>query len=410
MYPLLARRSHLAVYLLLWLLMGVLLAAVLALQGGLPWTGAFGAGLPLAVAYSFICLSAWYVARSMPLAGTGAIRVVATAFGAAVLSSAMWLVLGRGWLALIATRWPAQGERTFAATQTLLFGTGILLYLLALAVSYVLVVFEASQDALAARAAGAGAGPRGRAAVAARADRSALPVQQPAFDQRADHGRPAGGAADVPAARRFSAARRVALGGADRITLSREVALIENFLAIERVRFGDRLSVVVDAGDAGDCLVPPLLLQPLVENAVTHGIAHLLEGGTVRVTAARDGRLAADRGRESVRSGPAEARRAPGWGWRTSAPGCARSTAATRRCVAEERGERWRVELALPATVGEKRHDRRDALRVVIVDDEPLARAVVREYLKHHAGRRSGGRVRQRVRCGEGGQPSCRRI
>ncbi len=148
MYPLLARRSHLAVYLLLWLLMGVLLAAVLALQGGLPWPGAFGAGLPLAVAYSFICLSAWYVARSMPLAGTGVIRVVATAFGAAVLSSAMWLVLGRGWLALIATRWPAQGERTFAATQTLLFGTGILLYLLALAVSYVLVVFEASQDAL----------------------------------------------------------------------------------------------------------------------------------------------------------------------------------------------------------------------------------------------------------------------
>ena len=34
--------------------------------------------------------------------------------------------------------------------------------------------------------------------------------------------------------------------------------------------------------------MPPLLLQPLVENAVTHGIAHLLEGGTIRVTADRD--------------------------------------------------------------------------------------------------------------------------
>src|SRR6188508_2426839 len=110
MYPLLARRRHLAVYLLLWMLMGILLAAILALQGGLPWTRALVGGLPMAVAYSFICLSAWYVARSMPLAGTGAIRVVLTALAAAVVSAAMWLVLGRGWMALVATRWPpAQG-------------------------------------------------------------------------------------------------------------------------------------------------------------------------------------------------------------------------------------------------------------------------------------------------------------
>src|SRR5262245_22724315 len=108
MYPLLARRSHLAVYLLLWMLMGLLLTAILMLQGGLRWTHALLGGVPMAVAYSFICLSAWYVARSMPLAGTGAIRVVATALGAAALSAAMWLLLGRGWLALLATRWPAQ--------------------------------------------------------------------------------------------------------------------------------------------------------------------------------------------------------------------------------------------------------------------------------------------------------------
>jgi two-component system sensor histidine kinase AlgZ len=37
------------------------------------------------------------------------------------------------------------------------------------------------------------------------------------------------------------------------------------------------------------CRVPPLLLQPLVENAVTHGIAHLVNGGTIRIAAYRDG-------------------------------------------------------------------------------------------------------------------------
>jgi LytS/YehU family sensor histidine kinase len=45
--------------------------------------------------------------------------------------------------------------------------------------------------------------------------------------------------------------------------------------------------VELDAGSAGACLVPPLLLQPIVENAVTHGIAHAIDGGTVRVVASR---------------------------------------------------------------------------------------------------------------------------
>jgi LytS/YehU family sensor histidine kinase len=54
------------------------------------------------------------------------------------------------------------------------------------------------------------------------------------------------------------------------------------------VRFGDRLRVEITAApEAEACEVPPLLLQPLVENAVTHGIAHLLDGGVVRVRAER---------------------------------------------------------------------------------------------------------------------------
>jgi LytS/YehU family sensor histidine kinase len=50
---------------------------------------------------------------------------------------------------------------------------------------------------------------------------------------------------------------------------------------------GDRLRLAIDAGGAQAALVPPLLLQPLVENAVTHGIAHTVEGGTLRITASQ---------------------------------------------------------------------------------------------------------------------------
>jgi LytS/YehU family sensor histidine kinase len=60
------------------------------------------------------------------------------------------------------------------------------------------------------------------------------------------------------------------------------------------VRFGSRLKVerVIDPA-ATRCLVPPLLLQPLVENAITHGIAQTLEGGVIRLDVARtNGRLA----------------------------------------------------------------------------------------------------------------------
>jgi len=72
-------------------------------------------------------------------------------------------------------------------------------------------------------------------------------------------------------------------------TLGRELDLIESYLDIERARFEDRLRVTIDVPAALKGLrVPPLLLQPVVENAVKHGIAPQRHGGTVVVTARLD--------------------------------------------------------------------------------------------------------------------------
>jgi two-component system, LytTR family, sensor histidine kinase AlgZ len=78
---------------------------------------------------------------------------------------------------------------------------------------------------------------------------------------------------------------RVAIGGsADAVTLAEEVELAQRYLAIEQVRFGPRLQVSWELDpDAGAARVPPLLLQPLVENAVRHGIEPSAAGGTIRV-------------------------------------------------------------------------------------------------------------------------------
>jgi len=76
---------------------------------------------------------------------------------------------------------------------------------------------------------------------------------------------------------------------ADEVSLDEALHLTEQYLAIEQVRYQQRLRTTIDASEAARCgRVPPLILQPLVENAVRHGIAPLEAGGTVTVTAAVD--------------------------------------------------------------------------------------------------------------------------
>lgn len=74
------------------------------------------------------------------------------------------------------------------------------------------------------------------------------------------------------------------------VRLSQELALVRQYLAIEEIRFADRLRVVVDVpADLGDAEVPSLVLQPLVENAIRHGVGALGAAGVVEIRARRAG-------------------------------------------------------------------------------------------------------------------------
>jgi LytS/YehU family sensor histidine kinase len=92
------------------------------------------------------------------------------------------------------------------------------------------------------------------------------------------------------------------------VVLGEELALVEHYLAIEQLRYRDRLEVRMDvAPEALGACVPSLLLQPLVENAVRHGIGSRNEAGWIRIV----GRRRADRLRLEVRdNGPGFP---PGW-------------------------------------------------------------------------------------------------
>lgn len=73
------------------------------------------------------------------------------------------------------------------------------------------------------------------------------------------------------------------------IRLSEEVDQTRAYLAIEQARFGERVRAEIDLGPgAEECLVPPLIIQPLVENAVRHGVLPREQGGVVRLCAWRE--------------------------------------------------------------------------------------------------------------------------
>jgi hypothetical protein len=285
MHPILARPGFLAAYLAIWVPLGLLLAALLAVQGVFAWAAAAAVAVPLAISYGFLSLSAWYVTGGSPVERSGALRIAVTAAAASFLSSALWLLIARAWIGLIASIVQAgDGTGAFRAAAPTLFGFGFLLYLLAMAVSYLAAAFTVSRDAER----------RGLElqVLAREAELRALRSQiDPHFLFNSLQSISALTTVDAAAARRMCLLlaeflrETLALGARDRIPVSAELALLRTFLSVEQVRCGDRLQVDIESVEADDLAVPPLLLQPLVENAVTLGIAHVLEGGTVRVRA-----------------------------------------------------------------------------------------------------------------------------
>jgi two-component system, LytTR family, sensor histidine kinase AlgZ len=173
----------------------------------------------------------------------------------------------------------------------LLFGAGVLLYLLSVAVHYAFIGAEESRQAR--------EGAQQAQMLAGEAELRALKAQiNPHFLFNSLNSISALTTADPKRAREMcillSDFLRSTLGMGDKATipLREELAMLENYLAIERVRFGERLQFHEEVDPASrNMMVPALLLQPLVENAVKHGVSTLLEGGEIRLTTHRSEEL-----------------------------------------------------------------------------------------------------------------------
>jgi hypothetical protein len=105
------------------------------------------------------------------------------------------------------------------------------------------------------------------------------------------------------------------------VTLSQEMGFTQRYLAIEQTRLGDRLQVdLAVPSETLDALVPSMLLQPLVENAVRHGVVPLIKGGRITIASAlRVDRLQIVIGNSGMRGGEQEHENGNGIGLRNTA-------------------------------------------------------------------------------------------
>jgi two-component system, LytTR family, sensor histidine kinase AlgZ len=270
MHPVFARK-WLPIYLGVWLFFGVLLAGLARMPETLTWREALLIAEPMCLFYAFVCLTPWYMCRKLPLRSTSAFAVAVKQNAASIIvATAIWVQIARLMAYLL--------DRSAQVRPELpeLVIMGFLLYALSVAVHYMMFAVQQSREA----------------AVQARdAELRALKAQiNPHFLFNSLNSITALTTVDPSRARemciRLSDFLRNTLGLGEKAVISwrDELALARTYLDVEQVRFGSRLKVEMNVDEAcADCMVPPLVLQPLIENAVKHGIATLVDGGTIRV-------------------------------------------------------------------------------------------------------------------------------
>lgn len=286
MHPILSDRKRIFIYFAVWSIVGVMFAGGMyyILNGNIFLSLLIT--LPVIMIYSQINLSAWYIAKAFPLGKTNIWKIVVLVFVSSTLMSLLFVGLFVGWIFIVSqyVTIPQPGTDQWLL-YLLLSVLGEELYLVSLAIAYLFVAFEVSRNA-----------ERDTFELKLLAQSSELKVLRmqinPHFLFNSLNSINALILQKPEKAREMTTLladffrKSLQFGSKDTITLGEEFSLLTNYLDIERIRFGARLQVEQKINDSVlSCLVPPLLLQPILENAVKYGITNSVENGMVRIKA-----------------------------------------------------------------------------------------------------------------------------
>jgi two-component system, LytTR family, sensor histidine kinase AlgZ len=281
-----------------------------------------------------VCLTPWYLCRLLPLATTHPLKIAVNHLGAAVLATGLWIGAARLLRRLL------EIGSTGQAVVPYLTAVGLLLYCLSAALHYMLLAMRDSREA---------------AIQACDAELRALKAQvNPHFLFNSLNSMAALAVSDPPQAREMCILlsdflrRTLGLGEKESISWEEEIQLVRAYLDIEGIRFGARLRVKMRVDETCcRCQVPPLLLQPLVENAVKHGIATMVERGTIRVASrVEEGLLqvCVENGYDAEAPAP----RRPGMGLRNLRTRLETSFGNAARLTTHADRDVFRIEMILP--------------------------------------------------------------
>jgi hypothetical protein len=279
MHPILRDWRRFLIWMAAWIPLGGILSVVAHVSGRLRISESLAVIAPTTLVMSFVCLSPLYMCRSLPLRSASKGKIALNHVGAAIVLAGGVMLVGRFAASLLTPTFPGIGER-FAAASPMLALMILMIYEMSVALHYAALELETSR----------------RAEILAReAQLKALKAQvNPHFLFNSLNSISALTTIDPGEARQMCIRladflrTSLRLGERSHIPFSEELALTRMYLDVEQVRFGGKLRLIQNIDPAcGLCDVPALIIQPLVENAVKHGIAMMAEGGEIVLTGER---------------------------------------------------------------------------------------------------------------------------